>query len=93
MQRFTYLLFSVVLCTLSTVLVLVVNESNNWFVLTHFHLFLIDSSYTHGKYRANTGNNVSLHTQTGLPSFTIQVQNAIVTQQSVLVSVTLYMTI
>ena len=41
--------------------------------------------------------STSLHTQTGLPSFTIQIQNAeltsIVTQQSVLISVILYMTI
>ena len=41
--------------------------------------------------------SASLHTQTGLPSFTIQIQNAeltsIVTQHSVLNSVTLYMTI
>ena len=43
---------------LSTVPVLVANESNNWFALTHSHLFPTDSRYTEQK----TGNNVSKFT-------------------------------
>ena len=39
---------------------------NNLFVLTHFHLFLINSGYTHCKYKAKTGNIVSEYTHSNL---------------------------
>ena len=66
----------------STALLIVVNESNNWFALTHFHLLVTDSKHVlhflyslaklQGRLVTMSG---SLCTQTRLHNLTIQVLN------------------